>query len=111
MLLATDALASLELPLDLPAPPEDVRSAAQWGVIASLLAQAALVLQGAPHRQRISRLHDSFPGHAAQLERVRREAVQRLHKLRVRVDFVARGPDEVTEAPPPPQSMRSSLLQ
>jgi hypothetical protein len=111
VLLATDALAKLELPLDLPVPAEDARVATQWSVVASLLAQAHGVLLGAPHRQRISRLHDSFPGHASQLERMRREAVQRLRRLRVRVDFVARGPDEVTQAPPPPPSMRSSLLQ
>jgi hypothetical protein len=111
VLLATDALANLELPLELPLPPEDTRTVTQWGVVASLLAQAEGALLGAPHRQRIARLHGVFPGHATQLERLRRHAADRLRRLRVRVDFVARDPEQVTQPPAPPASMRSSLLQ
>jgi hypothetical protein len=111
-LLATDALANLELPLDMPAPKLDRASdLAEWDVVAILLAKAEAALVAAAHRQRIVRLHQIFPGHATQLERVRREAVDRLRQLRARVDFVCQGPGQAHAPSEPVHAPRSSLLQ
>jgi hypothetical protein len=111
-LVATEALASLELPVDMRAlalhDPSEVQ---QWDVVASLLAQAEGTLRGVAHRHRIARLHQIFPGHATQLERLRRQAAERLRRLRARVDFVCQGPAEATAPPEPVHAVRSSLLQ
>jgi hypothetical protein len=112
-LLATDSLSNLELPLDMRAPRlDDAREITQWEMIANLLAQAEGALCGAAHRDRIAQLHRVFPGHALQLERMRRQAAQRLRRLRVRVDFVCRGlgqPEPASE--PTTQPARNPILQ
>ena len=97
-LLATDALANLELPLDMRAPRlDEPREVTQWELIGNLLAEAERALCGPTHRERLTRLHRIFPGHAAQLERARRNAADRIHRLRVRVDFVCFGAGQVRE--------------
>jgi hypothetical protein len=111
-LLATDALANLELPLDMRAPRlEDTREIMQWEVIAKLLEQAEGTLGGTAHCQRIAELHRTYPGHALSLERLRRKAAQRLRRLRVRVDFVCRGVGQVSVPAEPVHTAQSSLLQ
>jgi len=111
-LLATDALSSLELPLDMRAPRlDEPREITQWELIANLLEQAEGALCGPAHQERITRLRGIFPGHAAQLERARRSAAQRMRRLRVRVDFVCRGAGQVHAPAPPHHVVRSSLLQ
>jgi hypothetical protein len=111
-MMATEALAGLELPLDVPAPRDsDNREVARWDLVASLLAQAEGTLRGTTHRHRIAQLHRLFPGHAAQLERLRRQAADRLGRLRARVDFVCQGAGTVPEATEPVQAIRSPLLQ
>jgi hypothetical protein len=109
---ATEALAGLELPLDLQAPrPRDTREAAEWDMVANLLAQAEGTLRGAAHRLRIAHLCRTFPGHASQLERLRRRAADKLGSLRARVDFVCQGAGSVPVAIQPVDSPRSPLLQ
>jgi hypothetical protein len=111
-LLATDSLSNLELPLDMRAPRlEDAREVTQWEMISNLLAQAEGALCGVAHRERIAQLHRVFPGHALQLERLRRQAAQRLRRLRVRVDFVCRGIGQLPAAIEMTQAARGSLLQ
>src|ERR1044071_108593 len=57
-MVATEALAGLELPLDLSAPHlENCSEASQWDTVVMLLAQAEGTLRGAAHRDRIARLH------------------------------------------------------
>jgi hypothetical protein len=87
------------------------REVARWDLVANLLAQAEGTLRGITHRQRIAQLHRLFPGHAAQLERLRRHAAERLGRLRARVDFVCQGGGTVPAVAEPVQAMRSSLLQ
>jgi hypothetical protein len=111
-LLATDALTNLQLPMEMRAPRlEDSREQAHWTVVIGLLEQAEATLMGVPYRARIARLHRTFPGHAAQLERLRRQAASHVRKLRVRVDFVCQGNGAVEAAEEPKPSPRSSLLQ
>jgi len=111
-LLATDSLTGLELPRDLPAPRfDDADAMLEWSVISGLLDQAEAALISVVHRGRIARLHRSFPGHAAQLERLRRRAATHIRMLRIRVDFVCRGSGEVHVPAPLPASPRSSSLQ
>jgi hypothetical protein len=111
-LLATDALSTLELPLDMRAPRlDEPREITQWELTANLLAQAEATLCGPAYGERMVRLRAIFPGHAAQLERARRSAAQRLRRLRVRVDFVCRGAGQVDAPAAPIDTQRSSLLQ
>ena len=111
-LVATDALANLELPLDMRAPRlENGREITHWEMIAKLLEQAEGLLSGVAHCQRIAQLHRSFPGHAVALERSRREAAQRLYALRVRVDFVCRGLGQVAAPAAPTRPAQGSSLQ
>ncbi len=111
-LLATDALSTLELPLDMRAPRlDEPREITQWELTANLLAQAAATLCGPAYGERMLRLRAIFPGHAAQLERARRSAAMRLRRLRVRVDFVCRGAGQVGAPAAPLAAQRSSLLQ
>lgn len=111
-LLATDALANLELPLDMRAPRlDEPREVTQWELIGNLLAQAEGTLCGPSHRERLMRLHRIFPGHAAQLERARRTAAERVRRLRVRVDFVCLGAGQVAEPEAPVASTRPPLPQ
>ena len=111
-LLATDALSNLELPLDMRAPRlDEAREVTQWELIANLLRQAEGALCGPAYEERVARLRTIFPGHAAQLERARWQAAQRLRRLRVRVDFVCRGAGKVDESAAPTATLRSSLLQ
>src|SRR5438477_2669356 len=64
-LLATDALAKLELPLDLRAPRlEDASEVTHWEMIARLLEQAEGALCGFTYRERLSQLQRLLPGHA-----------------------------------------------
>jgi hypothetical protein len=112
VLVATDALANLELPLDMRAPRlEDTREITHWEMIAKLLEQAEGTLAGAAHCQRIAHLQRSFPGHALALERLRRQAAARLYALRVRVDFVCRGLGKVAAPAEPANIAQGSLLQ
>jgi hypothetical protein len=90
---------------------EDSREQAHWTVVIGLLEQAEATLMGVPYRARIARLHRTFPGHAAQLERLRRQAASHVRKLRVRVDFVCQGNGAVEAAEEPKVIPRSSLLQ
>jgi hypothetical protein len=111
-LLATDSLTGLELPRDMVAPRlDDADAMLEWSVISGLLDQAEATLIGVAHRGRIARLHRAFPGHAAQLERLRRRAAAHIRMLRVRVDFVCRGSGEVQIPAPQPTSPRSTSLQ
>jgi len=111
-LVATDALARLELPEDMRAPRlEDAREIAEWSVVATLLERAEGTLRGAPHRNRIARLRETSPGHAMQLERLRVTASLKLRTLRARVDFVCGGRGEARVASAPTDSGRSALLQ
>jgi hypothetical protein len=111
-LLATDALSTLELPLDMRAPRlDEPREITHWESIANLLSQAEGTLCGPAYEERMLRLRAIFPGHAAQLERARRSAAQRLRRLRVRVDFVCRGAGQVGTPATPLDAGRSSLLQ
>jgi hypothetical protein len=112
VLLASDTLRGLSLPLDLDAPRlEEPGAMLEWAVVIGLLGQAESVLRGVAHRGRIARLHAFFPGHAAQLERLRREAASHLRALRMRVDFVCRGPGEAPPLAPPADAARSTTLQ
>jgi hypothetical protein len=111
-LLATDALSTLELPLDMRAPRlDEPREITQWELTANLLAQAEATLCGPAYGERMLRLRAIFPGHAAQLERARRSAAMRLRRLRVRVDFVCRGAGQVDAPVAPLAAQRSSLPQ
>jgi hypothetical protein len=111
-LLATDALSTLELPLDMRAPRMDEpREITQWELIANLLTQAEGTLCGPAYDERMSRLRAIFPGHAAQLERARRAAAMRLRRLRVRVDFVCRGAGQIGAPAVPIDSANSSSMQ
>jgi hypothetical protein len=111
-LLATDALSTLELPLDMRAPRlDEPREITQWELTANLLAQAEATLCGPAYGERMMRLRAIFPGHAAQLERARRSAALRLRRLRVRVDFVCRGAGQIDAPAAPLDTQRSSLLQ
>jgi hypothetical protein len=111
-LLATDALSTLELPLDMRAPRlDEPREITQWELTANLLAQAEATLCGPAYGERMVRLRAIFPGHAAQLERARRSAALRLRRLRVRVDFVCRGAGQIDAPAAPLDTQRSSLLQ
>ena len=109
-LLATDELASLELPLDVQAPlANDSAAVEQWEVITRLLAQAEGVLRGATHREHVSRLCRVLPGHGAHLMRKGLHAADRLRELRARVDFVCDG-QGCAIAPPEPMHRGSSPL-
>jgi hypothetical protein len=111
-LLATDSLTGLELPRDLPAPRlDDADAMFEWSVISGLLDQAEAVLIGVAHRGRIARLHRAYPGHAAQLERLRRRAAAHVRMLRVRVDFVCRGSGELPVPATVTPAPRSTSLQ
>lgn len=111
-LVATDALSTLELPLDMRAPRlDEPREITQWELIANLLAQAEGALCGPAYAERMLRLRAIFPGHAAQLERARRMAAARLRRLRVRVDFVCRGAGHVSAPAAPLDAAGSSLPQ
>jgi hypothetical protein len=90
---------------------DEPREVTQWELIANLLEQAEGALCGPAHQERIARLRGIFPGHAAQLERARRAAAQRMRRLRVRVDFVCRGAGQVHAPALPHHTVRSSLLQ
>ena len=112
-LTATDSLARLELPEDLRAPRlEDASEMLHWDTVCALLDQAVGELCGPVHAQRILRLHGVAPGHAMQLERLRALAVQRLKRLRARVDFACGG---LGQAPAPRaasyDTLRSAFLQ
>jgi hypothetical protein len=91
-LVATDALARLELPEDISAPClDDTSEMAHWDTIVALLDLAVNELCGPVHAERILRLHRVAPGHAMQLERSRATAAARLRRLRARVDFACGG--------------------
>jgi hypothetical protein len=112
VLLATDSLTGLELPRDMIAPRlDDGDAMLEWSVVSGLLDQAEAILIGVAHRGRIARLHRAFPGHAAQLERLRRRAAAHVRMLRVRVDFVCRGSGELAVPVALPQVPRSTSLQ
>ena len=105
-LTATDSLSRLELPEDLRAPRlEDSSEMLHWDTVCALLDQAVSELCGPVHAQRILRLHSVAPGHAMQLERLRSLAVQRLKRLRARVDFACGGVGQV----PPPRATYDAL--
>jgi hypothetical protein len=111
-LVATDALSTLELPLDMRAPRlDEPREVTQWELIANLLFQAESTLCGPAYAERMVRLRAIFPGHASQLERARRQAASRLRRLRVRVDFVCRGAGHVGAPAAPLDEAGSSLPQ
>jgi len=100
-LTATDSLARLELPHDLRAPRlEDDGEMLHWDNVCALLDQAVSELCGSVHAQRILHLHAVAPGHAMQLERLRAFAVQRLKRLRARVDFACGGLGQPPKARP-----------
>lgn len=106
-LTATDSLARLELPEDLRAPRlEDAGEMLHWDTVCALLDQAVSELCGPVHAQRILRLHGVAPGHAMQLERLRALAVQRLKRLRARVDFACGG---LGQSPPPRDASYEAL--
>lgn len=106
-LTATDSLARLELPEDLRAPRlEDSGEMLHWDTVCVLLDQAVSELCGPVHAQRILRLHGVAPGHAMQLERLRALAVQRLKRLRARVDFACGG---LGQSPPPRDASYEAL--
>ena len=111
-LVATDALSTLELPLEMRAPRlDEPREVTQWELIANLLAQAEGTLCGPAYAERMQRLRAIFPGHALQLERARRLAASRLRRLRGRVDFVCRGSDHAGAQAAPLDEAGSSLPQ
>ena len=91
-LVATDALARLELPSVMRAPRlDDLREVAHWDTVCALLDQAVSELCGPTYAERVRCLRAIAPGHALELERVGAAAVDRLQKLRARVDFVCGG--------------------
>lgn len=95
-LVATDALTRLELPEDIRAPRlDDTGEMAYWDTVCALLDLAVSELCGPAHAERILRLHRVAPGHAMQLERSRMAAVQRMRRLRARVDFACGGAGQV----------------
>jgi hypothetical protein len=111
-LVATDSLARLELPHDMRAPRlDDSSEMAHWDTICALLDQAMGELCGPAHGQRILRLHRVAPGHAMQLERLRGHAVERLRRLRARIDFACGGAGEIAPAPRMQALARSITLQ
>ncbi len=111
-LVATDALARLELPQDMRSPRmEDAREVAEWSVVSTLLERAEGTLRGAPHRNRIARLRETSPGHAMQLERLRVSASAKLRRLRARVDFVCGGRGQARHVTAPTDAGRSARLQ
>jgi hypothetical protein len=111
-LVATDALARLELPERMRCPRlEDAREVAEWSVVSSLLEQAEGMLRGTPHRNRIARLRAVSPGHAMQLERLRVGAAAHLRRLRMRVDFVCGGKGAVPTVRSRVDSAHSAYLQ
>src|SRR5690348_16342004 len=111
-LVATDALARLELPEDIRAPRlDDTGEMAHWDTICALLDLAVSELCGPAHAQRILRLHHVAPGHAMQLERSRAQAVQRLRRLRARVDFACGGAGQVAAPRAPYDLPRTAMLQ
>jgi hypothetical protein len=112
VLLATDSLTGIDLPRDMLAPRfDDADAMLEWSVIAGLLDQAEASLISVTHRSRVARLHGTFPGHAAQLERLRRKAATHVRMLRVRVDFVCRGSGEVHVPKAEPAAPRSTSIQ
>ena len=96
VLVATDALASLELPLDMRAPRlEDTREITHWEMIAKLLEQAEGTLGGAAHCQRIAHLQRIVsgprPGAGALAPPGRRAALRIARARRLRVPRVGQG--------------------
>jgi len=91
-LVATDALARLELPSVMRAPRlDDQREIAHWDTVCALLDQAVAELSGVAHAERVRCLRAIAPGHALELQRLGETAIERLRLLRARVDFVCGG--------------------
>jgi hypothetical protein len=92
VLVATDALARLELPCVMRAPRfDDGREVAHWDTVIALLDQAVFELSGPVHAARVRCLRALAPGHAIELERLGSAAIDQLRALRARVDFLCGG--------------------
>ena len=89
---AMETLTQLEVPVAMCASSSEAERHGDGATLHALLSEAEDTLKGMPHCARISRLSERAPSEAAQLERVRREAVEKLRSLRERVDFVRDGP-------------------
>lgn len=98
MFRAMGELTRLEVPIALQASLEqDADGPADSEVLHGLLNACAETLDGYPHRLRIQRVAKQSPGHALQLERMRREALDKIQGLRARVDFIRAGLDGLEE--------------
>jgi len=100
MLDAMQGLRSLELPVALDATAltgDDQLGLGDSEALYGLLNACAEVLDGYPHRLRIQRVSKESPGHAAQLEQVRKAALAHICSLRSRVDFIRAGLDCLEE--------------
>lgn len=97
MLQAMEALRQLEVPIAVEADPTATPDAGfdDREALYALLGAAESALDGYPHRLRIQRVAKQSPGHAAQLERLRREALDKMRDLRVRIDFISDGLDSL----------------
>lgn len=91
-LRAMETLTELEVPVAMCVSRSDSeRHDGDGATLHALLSEAENTLEGVPHCTRISRLSKRAPGQAVQLERVRKQAVDKLRSLRQRVDFVRDG--------------------
>ena len=98
-LRAMTSLTQLEVPLLVEArvSPGEEQDGVDGDALHALLTEAEQTLDGYPHRLRIHRVGKHSPGHARQLERVRREALSKVRSLRARVDFIRVGLDSLEE--------------
>ena len=97
-LRAMGTLSQLEVPLAVEARLlPDVGEEGEGETLFALLSEAEQTLDGYPHRLRIHRVSKHSPGHAQQLERARREALDKVRTLRKRVDFIRTGLDVLEE--------------
>jgi len=91
-LRAMETLTQLDVPVAMCASRSEAeRNDGDGATLHALLSEAENTLEGVPHCTRISRLSKRAPGQAVQLERVRKQAVDKLRSLRRRVDFVRDG--------------------
>lgn len=98
MFRAMGDLSQLELPVALEAAAEEGGSGlSDSEVVHGLLNACAEALDGYPHRLRIQRVAKQSPGHALQLERMRRSALDKIQSLRARVEFIRSGLDGLEE--------------
>lgn len=99
MLDAMEALRRLEVPIAVAA--EDSVPARSGfddrETLFTLLGDAEEALDGYPHRLRIQRVAQQSPGHAAQLEQARCDALSKMRSLRTRMDFLRAGLDGLDE--------------